>query len=404
MKEKRCFRSAPFFLLKGSDADEPTRFGFFSTRTLLKPPLGKRESGCELLSDVMSASDTHEIHTRVAENLQDVSSLIIRLAAVFRKALTLIQEGEIPFFDFFEMKKKVELSMGSSQEETILSHILSHYPKREFDLKKIVDALPEPCEEEIPATLLVSCAIGALSQKGLDEGEFFIEIKGIASSLKGISPFLRTLDETKQEIIEEFISEGRELPIIDEKTPLSDLLVRQRAGRTSIISKKSGCEVTFKRSGQLSEEHELLSAVSQMSVIDPASFFTSPFFKGCYVPRLRYDRTIVSAARWHFDASLIDEEELETSIRNALETYELDDVCYLFDGSDLRLVLWREEMPYLAEIFKRFKALHFVERLFSEKTVLVKGRSGVFLSEIFVPLLKLAAEANEKTEVERLHA
>lgn len=398
MKEKRCFRSAPFFLLKGSDADEATRFGFFSHRTLLKPPLGKKEGGCELLSDVMSVADTHEIHTRVAQNLQDVSSLIIRLAAVFRKPLILIQEGDMPFFEFFE--KKACLLTGRSQEETILSHILSHYPKREFDLKKIVEALPEPLEEEMPAALLISFAIGALSQKGLDEGEFFIEIKGIAPSFKGIDPFLRTLDETKQGMVEEFLLEGREPPVIGDETPLSDLFVRQRAGRTSLISKKMGREVLYKKNGEVSKEHELLAALSRMSVIDPASFFTSPFFKGCYVPRLRYDRTIVSAARWHFDESTIDE---ESAIQSTLEKYELDDVCFLFDGNELRLVLWREEIPLIIEVFRRLKALHFVERLFSEKTVLVKGRRGVFPSEMFVPLVREASELNEKVEIQ-LHA
>ncbi len=322
MKEITYFRSAPFFLLKGLESDQSPRFGLFSNRTLLKPSLQRKEGRQEAFNDVVSLDETHFLTRKIADALQDAATLLMGLSAVFRKKLVSINE-----------------------EESLLSHVLSHYPKREFDLKKIMETLPSLGFEEIPNTLMVQASIGALSQKGIDEGEFFIQLNNISKNFD--FNLLTALDLSKKEIVKNFF------------------------------------QINTDRSS-----------------VDPSLFFKSSFFKGRYVPRLRYNRVILSAARWFFDASVIDIENVEDSIGEVLESFELDDVCFVEEGA--KYVYWREEIPYLAHLFRQNKALHFVERLFTEKTVLIKGENTSYPSLLIVPLLKEEIALQE--EITRLHA
>jgi hypothetical protein len=324
VKEKSYFKSAPFFLLKGLESDESPRFGLFSHRTLLKPSLQKKETFKESLNDVVSLHETHTLHKNVAEILEEALSVLLRLTLVFKRKFTSID-----------------------QEETLLTHLFTHYPKRELDLRKIIEVLPSLSDDQIPDHLLISFALGALTQKGVDQGEFFIELK--KTDLACDILFSSEFDETKKEMIRQFCFKNNE------------------------------------------------------NTLDPSLFFKNKLFKARFVPRLKYHRVIISPARWVFDASLLDLKDIEDSLQKALETYEVDEVCFIEDEKEMKLISCREEIPYLVDLFKKSSTLIFTERLFTEKTVLIKGEKRFYPSEIILPLFKEEALL-EKEEIARLHA
>nr|WP_166158411.1 lantibiotic dehydratase [Neochlamydia sp. AcF84]NGY96010.1 hypothetical protein [Neochlamydia sp. AcF84] len=320
------------------------------------------------------------------------------------------------------------------QEIVITEHLIDGL----FDLAQ--ELTPNPSEALL--SLDVFCKIFADSTEQIDKGNFLLLIsQTMWEGGSTLGRFLDLLGNNVEAKLQKFLHEEEQLEPnslfaelsywpssirsanvaiqpclrshrldIDAKTQeagslsLDDIYVGSTHKRFYLTTKEGKCEI-IPRVGNLLNPIQAPSPLrfirevhlDRYQLIHPFAF-DKLIKNAVFLPRVRFQKTILSPAQWNLDAAPMIKEQIENIIfmfNSWADQWNLPRRFFIVHG-DQHLLLDRQHPAHLSEIAKQLKkgkSLQFIENIGYSW---VKSEQGHHLSEIVIPFLKNPLCATEK--------
>lgn len=316
----------------------------------------------------------------------------------------------------YEQKTEIVL------DEKVLDSLISLANDSTFDIQYSISSLD------------VFCKIITESSQALDQGEFLIYLTQCNSQGGStLGRFLHLLDEKIVDELEEFLTKEEQLEPrtrfmelsywpssirsanvaiqpclrtyrldIEEKKKnersisLSDIYVGATINRFYLTSKEGAYEIVPRVGNLLNPQYAPAPLRFMRDVAMSRHHFFYPFSWGklatnsAYLPRIRFQKTLLAAAQWNFDivqTAHIKKEELLAYFKKWAEQWKLPERCFLIRG-DQHLLLDLRHPACLKEIehkLKKGESLQFIEEI---DKAWIKSEKGHHFAEIVVPFIK----------------
>lgn len=350
------------------------------------------------------------------------------------------KEKESPFELAWDkwIHQRIQECLHKKEEEIVLhSDLLDH-------LLKVIDEPSVDYHEAMPSFDLF-CKIIAQSQQEIDNGNFDLLFSSFApEGGSSIGRFLDILGETTVDELRSFLEneEGTEpnasfveLSYWPKQARLANVAIQPclrkyvldteekeekkealtlgdvYVGATSTqlyFTDKNGESEIITRVGNLLNPERGPEPLRFLRAINSEKYksFASPFSRKnlemfIYIPRIRYNKTILSPARWSLDGSNFvgkSEEQIIKGFKKWAEDWNLPQFPLFIQG-DNQLSINRDHPAFQKKIFNYLKngeRVEFTEDLSSQW---VKGENGNHTSEIVIPFVKNKTHINKKTPV-----
>lgn len=340
------------------------------------------------------------------------------------------------------LSQKWQESLHDKNQEIVLS-------------KKTIDHLfalanePPPNPQEALSSIDFFCKIIADSSEQVDRGNFFVLF--IQSTWQGGSSIGRFVDLLDEKTQVEFRGFFEEEELLEKNTlfievsywpqmshsanvathpcfrkyrldieakkrdahslSLEDIYVGATSDRLYLTLKEGRWEV-ISRIGHLLSPTLAPAPLQFMREVTLAKHqLLYPFFWGSlqkeafFLPRVRFERTILFPAQWNVNVDLFDKEqagEISSKFSSWADRWNLPRRCFLA-RKDRHLLIDRYHSAHLREIslkLKKGESLQFIESI---GTPWIKSERGHHLCEIVVPFLKNPAYAQKKPLIPSAH-
>jgi len=191
---------------------------------------------------------------------------------------------------------------------------------------------------------------------------------------------------------------------------LDDLLVGVENGRFYVRSLKLGCRVRTSVTNLMNAKFDtaiarFLGDVSKDGILEIVPFSWGAASQSVFLPRLRYDKFIISPARWHLSSADIPiepglpAEKFSHWLAAWRTEWFVPRYVYLTQG-DNRLLLdldnsqHRDELRLELSAVKQHELIQLEEAFCQPEQLWLQGEDGHFVSELVVPLIKGPSATN----------
>ncbi|MFI5343475.1 MAG: lantibiotic dehydratase [Chlamydiales bacterium] len=188
----------------------------------------------------------------------------------------------------------------------------------------------------------------------------------------------------------------------DGRIDLEDIYVGITPDRFYLTLKEMGKELVVTANNLLNPTYaptplRFIRDVARSKYMLMSQFSWGDLEEVSFLPRVRFNKTILSPAQWKLDffqLEITEKDKLETiqtKFLNWATQWKMPRYFYMTEGYDNRILMDGNHSSHLSEIasqIKKNREVRFVEKIGQEDGQWVKSQRGVHLSEFVVPFVK----------------